>query len=310
MNLVGNKKLVIGLICVIASVWIGNAVYYYSNKLNEYIFLENLQDVQVIYYPNDEKNMELGAYYEDGTEEDVASKTRFYEFSLVYLTNIYDDEQVINVRFPEISDEVIWGNSESANNRFNNYTLRQIDVDFNNISMDEKIRLIDKIKNKDIVATKMIYETNKGKSYEVELGKIHFSYKDMGVDQDTASKMAYGDQQDLTILSIDSYFSDEVNALIEFYNTKNGIEECGIYVPYKTHDKYLHSILSREKSPGKLNGISINTPVVFTGKYINADKFKRTIYLDYNSNSFIGIERDKVKVIKEKGNKSYEYGAK
>lgn len=197
-----NKKILIPIILIICGVWVYNIAIFMGSKIEEPLFLIQQSDT-----------------------------TEYGEISIKYLENIYSDDPVEEVEFPEIGATIITSGCNEIS-RKNNVSLKEryvflSDMDISNF--DE---------NGNVIITKMIYETSSGKREEVNIGKIIVSkafvydkrYKILsqnGMDgsSDGKNKVFYNAKDNLKIIDIEGEYLEDINRLFDIYIGAEKLEE-------------------------------------------------------------------------------------
>lgn len=132
-----KKRIIVGL-SVVCLLWIGNMFYFYSQQLDEPMFLKQ--------------------YYELSSNDDV-------EFSISYLVNNKDNEKLLYIQIPQLSDINIYVEN-CENNKYTYHTLKETIVKINREDL-EKVLNSDEFRFTDVIAY-----FNNGYEKRVNIGEI------------------------------------------------------------------------------------------------------------------------------------------
>jgi hypothetical protein len=135
-----KKWVYVGLLLLVLA-WVGNIFYYNKHVLKETVFLKH--------------------YY------DLPASSRI---ELFYIQNINNKDEIINIEFPELGNGPVRFNESYKNSDHRYYNLKSVII---NLNVNNTTEVPEELKDK--LITKAIVYFSRGKTLEVNLGKIYIN---------------------------------------------------------------------------------------------------------------------------------------
>ena len=304
-----NKKMFAGGLAIVLLCWIGNITYYFYNRLDNVVFMDNYKEIAI--WVNKLSEDEYDGDLENISEEEKENfLTNVYVDGLMlpYIKDINNTERIVSVTFPELDNLIIYAESDvNAGVRYDNYKLETIGWNNMTLLQDQKQTLLKYI-GKDPI-TNVVYNTDSGRNYKVDIGRVYLVEAIHDENNIVTSSSSGSDNlgkgfsklillDDIKITSIESKVLDEVREFYNIYVNNKHIDEIefplevkknnGFEVRYSPKEKRAASFVCRLKVNLENNNekSSINMPIEF--------------------NNYFGLNLEIIKSIKKGGNISYE----